>query len=78
MTEKRGEIVAYSKEESYIVERERVEKTNHTRCEIENVKVKPPHKKRKEKCTNKICCPVEEQNLSKLPDSCNEELVPTR
>jgi hypothetical protein len=25
-------------------------------------KTKPPHKKEKEKCTNKICRPVEEQN----------------
>ncbi len=45
--------------------RERVEKTNHTRCEIENVKVKPPHQKRKEKCTNKISCPVEEEKKEK-------------
>ena len=46
--------------------RERVEKTNHTRCEIENVKVKPPHEKRKEKCSNNIFCPVEEDKKRKI------------
>ena len=45
--------------------RERIEKTNHSRWEIDYVKVKPPHKKRKEECSNKISYPVEEGKNTK-------------
>ena len=47
--------------------RERVEKMNHTRCDIENkCKSETATQKGREKCTKKISCPVEEEKREKV------------
>ena len=49
--EKRGDRCVFKG--GVIHSREKVEKTNHTRCEIENVKMKPPHTKKKKNVRTK-------------------------
>jgi hypothetical protein len=51
--------------------RERVEKMNHTRCDIENIcKSETATQKVKGKCTKKISCPVEEEKKEKSVQNC--------
>jgi len=78
MWQRKGRKIVECSKRGIMHNRERIEKTNHT-WEIKNIflKAQPPHKEENEKCPNKICRPVEEENWSKLSDSCNEELVRT-